>query len=66
MNTTAKPRRRQPTRICSRRAHDDALFEHYFASQLAAVNTSTGAKTTIGRPSIFSSVQPSPGGEYVR
>src|SRR5207302_670583 len=46
-------------------AHDDALFDYYFASQLAAVNTATGAKTTIGRPGIFTNVTPSPNGAYV-
>src|SRR5207244_13366463 len=28
-------------------AYDDALFDYYFTSQLAAINTGTGAKTTI-------------------
>ena len=46
-------------------AHDDALFEYYFTSQLAAINTSTGAKTTIGRPGIFNDVTPSPDGQHV-
>src|SRR5262249_10326302 len=40
--------------------HDDALFEHYFTSQLTAINTNTGAKTPIGKPAIFNSVTPSP------
>jgi dipeptidyl aminopeptidase/acylaminoacyl peptidase len=46
-------------------AHDDALFAHYFTSQLAAINTGSGAKTPIGKPAIFSSVAPAPGGQYV-
>jgi dipeptidyl aminopeptidase/acylaminoacyl peptidase len=46
-------------------AHDDALFDYYFTSQLAAINTATGAKTPIGRPAIFGNVTPSPGGQYV-
>jgi dipeptidyl aminopeptidase/acylaminoacyl peptidase len=46
-------------------AHDDALFDYYFTSQLAAINTGSGAKTTIGRPAIFASVAPSPGGQHV-
>jgi dipeptidyl aminopeptidase/acylaminoacyl peptidase len=46
-------------------AHDDALFEYYFTSQLAAINTSTSAKTTIGRPGIFNDVTPSPDGQHV-
>jgi dipeptidyl aminopeptidase/acylaminoacyl peptidase len=46
-------------------AHDDALFEYYFTSQLAAINTSTGAKTTVGKPAILSTVTPSPNGQFV-
>jgi dipeptidyl aminopeptidase/acylaminoacyl peptidase len=46
-------------------AYDDALFEYYFTSQLAAINTATGAKTPIGRPAIFGSVTPAPGDQYI-
>ena len=46
-------------------AYDDALFEHYFTSQLAAINSATGAKSPIGRPAIFGSVTPAPGDQYV-
>jgi dipeptidyl aminopeptidase/acylaminoacyl peptidase len=46
-------------------AYDDTLFEYYFSSQLAAINTSTGAKTTFGRPAIIANVTPSPGGDYM-
>jgi dipeptidyl aminopeptidase/acylaminoacyl peptidase len=46
-------------------SHDDALFDYYFASQLAAINTGSGAKATIGRPAIFNNVTPSPDGQYV-
>ena len=46
-------------------AYDDALFEHYFTSQLAAVNAQSGAKTPIGRPAIFEAVTPSPDGQHV-
>ena len=45
-------------------AHDEALFEYYFTSQLAAINIASASKTAIGRPAIFSSVTPSPSGEY--
>jgi dipeptidyl aminopeptidase/acylaminoacyl peptidase len=48
-----------------RNAHDDALFEYYFTSQLAAINTGTAAKTPIGRPAIFASVRPSPAGQHL-
>jgi dipeptidyl aminopeptidase/acylaminoacyl peptidase len=46
-------------------AYDDALFAYYFTSQLVAINTGTGAKAPIGKPAIFSSVEPAPGGQYV-
>jgi dipeptidyl aminopeptidase/acylaminoacyl peptidase len=46
-------------------AHDDALFDYYFTSQLTAINTSTGAKTPIGRTAIFNNVTPSPNGQYL-
>lgn len=46
-------------------AHDDALFEYFFTSQLAAFNVTSGRKTFIGRPAIFDNVSPSPSGEYL-
>src|SRR5205085_315946 len=46
-------------------AHDDALFEYYFTSQLAAIDAATGRKSLIGKPAIFDSVTPSPGGEFL-
>jgi dipeptidyl aminopeptidase/acylaminoacyl peptidase len=45
--------------------HDEALFEYYFTSQLAAINLNSGRKTLIGRPAIFGIVSPSPSGEYL-
>jgi dipeptidyl aminopeptidase/acylaminoacyl peptidase len=48
-----------------RTALDDAQFEYYFTSQLAAFNVVSGAKAPIGRPAIFGSVTPSPSGDYV-
>lgn len=46
-------------------SHDDALFEYYFTSQIAAIDATTGRKTLIGKPAIFDSVSPSPSGEYL-
>jgi len=46
-------------------AHDEALFEYYFTSQLAAIDAATGRKTLIGKPAIFDNVTPAPGGEYL-
>jgi dipeptidyl aminopeptidase/acylaminoacyl peptidase len=48
-----------------RTAYDDALFAYYFTSQLAAINTATGARTPIGQPAIVGNVTPSPNGQYV-
>jgi dipeptidyl aminopeptidase/acylaminoacyl peptidase len=45
--------------------YDDALFEYYFTSQLAAINTATGTKTPIGKTGIFNNATPSPSGQYV-
>ena len=46
-------------------AHDEALFEYYFTSQLAAINIASGRKTLIGTPAIFGVVSPSPNDEYL-
>jgi len=48
-----------------RTAHDELLFEYYFTSQLASIDTTTGKRTTFGRPAIFDEVTPSSNGEYV-
>ena len=45
-------------------AHDEALFEYYFTSQLAAV-TPAGVTTPIGKPAIFGEAAMSPDGQYV-
>ena len=45
--------------------HDEALFEYYFTSQLAAIDSATGRKTPIGRPGILENVTASPDGEYI-
>src|SRR5207245_4737985 len=41
-------------------AHNDALFEYYFTSQLAAIDIANGRKTLIGHAAIFDNVTPSP------
>ncbi|CAN5827823.1 S9 family peptidase [soil metagenome] len=46
-------------------AHDEALFEHFFTSQLALVPAAGGQATPLGSPGIFSSVSMAPSGEYV-
>ena len=45
--------------------HDEVLFEYYFTSQLAIIDTATGRKTLIGKPGILENVTPSPNGEYI-
>jgi dipeptidyl aminopeptidase/acylaminoacyl peptidase len=44
---------------------DELLFEHYFTSQLAFVDASSGRRTKVGRPGIFDKVSPSPDGKYL-
>jgi dipeptidyl aminopeptidase/acylaminoacyl peptidase len=46
-------------------AHDEALFEYYFTSQIAAVDAATGRKMLIGTPAIFDAVTPSPSGDFI-
>lgn len=48
-----------------RTPHDDALFVHYFTSELALVDPDTGAVTAIGRPGIFLAAAPSPDGSFL-
>ena len=45
--------------------HDADLFEYYFTSQLATIDSATGRKTLIGKPGILENVTPSPSGDYV-
>ncbi|HXH06298.1 MAG TPA: prolyl oligopeptidase family serine peptidase [Vicinamibacterales bacterium] len=45
--------------------HDARLFEHYFTSQLAFVDASTGRRTLVGRPGLHESFSASPDGRYL-
>jgi dipeptidyl aminopeptidase/acylaminoacyl peptidase len=45
--------------------HDEELFEYYFTSQLAAIDTATGSKTPLGQPVIVENVAASPNGDYL-
>jgi dipeptidyl aminopeptidase/acylaminoacyl peptidase len=45
--------------------HDEALFEYYFTSQLATIDSATGRKTLVGRPGILENVTASPNNEYI-
>jgi dipeptidyl aminopeptidase/acylaminoacyl peptidase len=46
-------------------AHDEALFEYYFASQLAFVDPVTLRRTPVGKPGMHFATNVSPNGEYV-
>ncbi|HEY7292383.1 MAG TPA: prolyl oligopeptidase family serine peptidase [Vicinamibacterales bacterium] len=48
-----------------RTSHDEALFDYYFQSQLAAIDSASGRRTLIGRPAIFDDVSPAPDGQYL-
>ena len=43
--------------------HNEDLFDYYASSQLAFVNTATGAVTMYGKPGIFQITNPSPDGK---
>jgi dipeptidyl aminopeptidase/acylaminoacyl peptidase len=45
-------------------AHDEALFEYYFTSQISHVDAATGRRTPIGKPGMATGA-PSPNGEYL-
>ena len=45
-------------------AHDEALFEYYFTSQVATIELATGRRTAIGRPGLYERVSASPSGQY--
>ena len=45
--------------------YDEVLFDYYFTSQLALIDTATGRKTLIGKPGIFESASVSPDGQYI-
>jgi len=48
-----------------RDAHDEALFDHFFTSELVLVDLEAGATRTIGAPALFDDVEPAPSGELL-
>jgi len=46
-------------------AHDDALFDYYFTSQLALVSTADGAATPVGERGLYISAALSPDGQHL-
>ncbi|NNF26497.1 MAG: S9 family peptidase [Gemmatimonadetes bacterium] len=45
--------------------HDEALFDYYFTSQPVLVDSESGASQPVGQPAVYTSVEPSPSGEYL-
>jgi len=45
--------------------HDEALFDHYFTSQIVSLNTKSGKIKKIGESAIYNEVKPSPDNEYL-
>jgi dipeptidyl aminopeptidase/acylaminoacyl peptidase len=45
--------------------YDEQVFEYFAQSQLAFVNATTGVVTTIGKPGLIISQQPSPDGQHL-
>ena len=48
-----------------RTSYDEALFEYDLTSQLAVVDTTSGRRTTIGRPAIVDTITPSPDDRFI-
>ena len=46
-------------------AHDEALFEYHFTSQIATVAVATGSRTAIGEPGLYARVAGAPDGRHV-
>ena len=45
--------------------HDEELFEYYGSSQLAFVDTTTGTSTKLGKPAVFTELDPSPDSNHI-
>lgn len=46
-------------------SHDEALFEHYFTSEISGINLESGEISILTSPRIFWTVSPSPNGELL-
>jgi dipeptidyl aminopeptidase/acylaminoacyl peptidase len=46
-------------------AHDEALFEYYYTSQPALVDTATGRRTAFGKPGLYTMMNPSTDGSHI-
>ena len=45
--------------------HDEELFEYYGSSQLAIVDTTTGTSTKLGKPAVYTDLEPSPDSNHI-
>ncbi|HMQ48450.1 MAG TPA: prolyl oligopeptidase family serine peptidase [Saprospiraceae bacterium] len=45
--------------------HDEALFEYYATTQLASIDTESGGQQLLGAPAVYTSISPSPDGQYI-
>ncbi len=48
-----------------RNAHDEIVYDYYATAQLALVDTTDGAVTTVGKPAVFQGASPSPDGKLL-
>ena len=46
-------------------AHDEALFDYYFTSQLARIDVTTGSAVNVGAPKIFGRAEASPDAKHI-
>jgi dipeptidyl aminopeptidase/acylaminoacyl peptidase len=46
-------------------AHDEALFEYFFTTQVGTIELATGSRTAIGQPGLYAQVSASPSGDYI-
>ena len=45
--------------------HDEDLFDYYAQCQLAFVDSATGTATLVGKPAVFETASPAPGGRHL-
>ncbi len=53
------------TRDTLKNEHDEALFDYYGTSQLAVVDVTSGEVKRVGKPAIYTTVDPAPDGVHV-
>lgn len=48
-----------------RNAHDEALFEYFFTTQVGTIELATGRRTAIGPPGLYQQVSAAPSGQHI-